>query len=53
MPQHLTDPVKGTLAFTISHAAVWRRRCDPTSAIPARLHARRTVEATVPEAIGS
>ena len=43
----------GTPAATISHAVVCRSRCEPTSGIPARRHARRTVEATVPDAIGA
>ena len=53
MAQHLTDPDKRNVR--LDHLA--RRRVPeavrPTSAIPARLHARRTVEATVPDAIGS
>ena len=32
---------------------MWRSRCEPISGIPARRHARRTVEAPCPAAIGS
>ena len=52
MTQHLRDLRQRHLGATISQATVWRSRCEPTSATPARRHARRTVEATVPAAIG-
>src|SRR3990172_9431532 len=38
----------GTPARTISQARVWRRRCAPTGATPARTQARRTIEDTPP-----
>lgn len=50
--QHLGDLDERDPAATISQATVWRSRCEPTSVIPARRQARRTVEATVVDAIG-
>lgn len=52
MAQHLGDAGQRDPAATISQATVWRRRWAPTSVTPARRHARRTVDDTVPGAIG-